>query len=161
VNEFFARIFRHAWTRHLVGAMISLLIVAPLLWMALDREPTFTLLEGSIIPNPIRRGETATIVWRVKYSGSVCEGKMQREIIDARRQLWPYVIRERGAKYHPDPDYPGYGWIETVPLTLPDGIAPGPASYRATVFWYCNWLQRQLEWPIVVDRPVITFEVKE
>lgn len=161
VNGYFTIFLKSAWGRHIVGAAIALLIVAPLLYMALEREPTFTLLDGALIPSPIKRGEKAQVIWHVKFSGSFCEGKMQREIIDSRRQLWPYVIRDRSARFVADPTNPGYGWIETAPLQLPDGIATGPATYRVTVFWYCNWLQRKLEWPIVVDRPVINFEVLE
>jgi len=147
--------------RHVVGAALALLIFAPVLFMLLDREPTYTLISGNIIPSTVHRGDPASVIWYVKTTNRSCPGKMQRDIVDSRRQLWPYVIRERAARFVPDPENPGYGWIETPTLLMPEGIATGPATYHVTVFWYCNWLQEKLEWPVVVDRPAIRFEVAE
>jgi hypothetical protein len=37
----------------------------------------------------------------------------------------------------------------------------GPATYTVTNFFYCNWVQELLDWPITVHQPAIEFTIHE
>jgi hypothetical protein len=44
-----------------------------------------------------------------------------------------------------------------IKITVPKGFAPGQARYRAIRLYYCNPVQRLLNWPIVLNVPDVEF----
>jgi len=132
-----------------------------MVWVALDRTPPLVLFDGKITPGIVNPGEhDVKVLWRARYSGRDCPGLTQRELIDSGRHLWPELKRVRGGIFEPDADNPLLGTVSTPPLYIPN-MLPGKAEYRVTQFYYCNWLQRLLNWPIVEVSPFITFEVSK
>lgn len=142
-----------------VPQILALVVVGPLAWMAFDRAPPLDLYDGIIDPNDLPKGGTASVTWRATFSGRDCPGATQRELVDSRRGLWPQLTRERKGVFKPDEDNSRQGTVTTPPLELPEGMSSGPATYRVTNFYYCNWLQHALHWPIVRVSPPIHFEV--
>lgn len=152
--------FRPAKSFYFIPQIIALLVAGPILWAAFDRTPPLRLHHGAIEPPTVPRGGTVSVVWLANYSGRDCPGYSQREIIDSESDLWPKLTRERRGVYRPSADNPRVGVVTTPPLTIPSQISAGEAQYRVTQFYYCNWLQKLLAWPIVEKSPPIYFEVK-
>jgi hypothetical protein len=129
--------------------------------MALDRTPPLDLYAGAITPAVVSRGqEGVEIIWRARYAGRDCPGYTQREIVDKNRNIWPFLVRSRRGIFKPDKDDPLNGTVETPPLSIPEAMSAGPASYKVTQFYFCNPLQWWLNWPIIKSSPYINFEVR-
>ena len=144
-------LFRHSWVQHLTGAFIALFIVGPILYLALDREPPWVRLRGEVIEE-VHAGGTLQIKWYTTPLQRVCPGTLQVEIISG-RLIWPVLQRPVGANK--------LGTTEYTPAPWPvfSDIPPGPAIYRVSSFWYCNWLQELTGWSIVQVGPEIPFIV--
>lgn len=139
--------------------IVALFILGPLAWLAFDRTPPLLLYDGAIEPNIVHRGqEGITVTWRATFSGRDCPGQSQRELVDSHRSIWPQLARARKGIFKPDAPDSMIGTVVTPPLSIPE-MVPGPATYKVTQFYYCNWLQRILHWPIVQSSPYIRFEV--
>ena len=141
-------------------ALFALLIVAPFTWWILDRVPVYKLGPGIVEPSAAKPGEEVTITWHAEFSGRECPGKSQREAISlVDHQLYLVEPRERRGEYHPSKEDPLKGSVTTPPFVIPYGMASGPAVYKVYNFFYCNWLQKVLNWPIVYESPTIPFTV--
>jgi hypothetical protein len=139
---------------------IAICLVGPLAWMAFDRRPPLLLYDGQIVPSKVQPGQTdVTVTWRAKYAGRDCGGLTQRELIDSKRYLWPALARSRAGIFQADPNNKGEGKVVTPPLAIPDQMSLGRATYRVSQFYYCNPLQRVMQWPIIAVSPPIEFEV--
>ena len=88
-----------------------------------------------------------------------CPGRVQREIIDSAKHLWPRLSGETIAVWRAIPNGQGRGAFVTPSVHVPGEAEPGPAIYRVTTFFTCNWLQRVLHWPIVQQGPDIPFTI--
>ena len=144
---------------YFIPQIVAVLVVGPLAWMAADRTPPLALYDGVITPNIVRPGQSGVILtWRARFSGRDCPGLSQREYVDSNRSLWPQLAHARAGIFVPSPGTPLDGTVTVPPLMIPD-MARGPATYQVTQFYYCNWLQRVLHWPIVQPSPRVRFEV--
>lgn len=149
----------HAWY-YFIPQTVALIIVAPLAWMALERTPPLRLHHGELFPSVVYPGQSdIEVVWQAHFSGRDCPGDTQRELIDSQANLWPKLRRARGGVFHPRQGTPREGTVTTPPLDIPSQMEPGPAEYRVTQFYYCNWLQRVLHWPIIETSEAIPFMV--
>lgn len=138
---------------------IVALIIGYFVWLAIDRTPPLILSDGIIAPHEVHRQQTVTVVWHAKFSGQDCPGATQRELIERKsHNIWPKEVRQRKGVFIPDAADPYHGTVVTPPLSIPD-MSPGKACYRVTQFYFCNWLQRVMNWPIVQVSPCIDFEV--
>ncbi|HMF51782.1 MAG TPA: hypothetical protein VK603_24205 [Candidatus Saccharimonadales bacterium] len=143
-----------------IPQIIAICFVGPVAWMALDRRPPLILYDGQLSPSKVQAGQTdVKVVWRAKFAGRDCGGLTQRELIDSKRYLWPALARSRAGIFQPDPNNKNEGTVVTPPLSIPDSMSPGRATYRVSQFYYCNALQRIMQWPIVAVSPPIEFEV--
>ena len=140
--------------------LIAVFIVAPVAFMTLDRTPPLKLHSGRMLPDVVYQGQRGVEVqWRAHYAGRDCPGISQREIIDSKNNLWPKMARSRRGIFKADADNPLEGDVITPQLSIPPQIEPGKAQYRVTQFYFCNALQRWLDWPIIEVSPSINFEV--
>lgn len=145
-----------------IPQIVALCVVAPFVWLAMDRTPPLELYDGRIEPAVVRPGQTdVKVTWRARFSGRDCPGLSQRELVDSQKNLWPKLRRSRSGVFHPNADDPLDGYVTTPPLDIPSQMEPGPAFYRVTQFYYCNDLQRILHWPIVARSVPIAFVVKD
>lgn len=139
---------------------IFALIAVYVVWIALDRTPPLVLIQGSITPFIVHPDEKAvSVTWQAEFSGRDCPGLTQRELIDSGKHIWPELKRARAGVFTPSKTNPKIGTVSTPPLQIPN-MLPGAAEYRVTQFYYCNWLQRALNWPIIQVSPFIPFEVE-
>lgn len=149
----------HGWY-YFIPQLVAIFIVLPIAWMAMDRTPPLRLYDGAIIPSRVKPLEhNITVMWRADFSGRDCGGTTQRELIDSQKNLWPKQARARRGVFIPAYEGALTGTVMTPPLSIPN-MAPGRATYRVTQFYYCNWIQRLFDWPIISESPPIYFEVE-
>lgn len=159
----------HSWREWLYSnyyflpPLIALLVVAPVAWMLfIDRAPPLVLYDGHLVPDKVYPGQVnVQVLWRARFAGRDCGGYSQRELVDAQANLWPKLTQPRAGIFHPSPGNPMDGTVTTPPLEIPPQMTLGPARYRVTQFYYCNWLQRWLDMPIVQTSVAIELEVVE
>ena len=145
--------------RHNVAAaFVSVAIVAPLMWMLLDRDPPYTDHVGTITPADPAPGDWITVDWKLTVH-RVCHGWVQREIVDSQGVICNYdkqpAIR-RDQLSNQQMGSPPDRLNRSFPLC--DRAAPGPARYRALTCYQCNPLQKW--WPICVRTPNIQFTIR-
>jgi hypothetical protein len=143
--------FAWGW-RHLIGALITLLIAAPLAYFAADRTPPWKRLSGEI--EPVHAGDQLTVHWHTTEMVRACPGTVQVEIISG-RLIWPTLAGQVTA----DEKIVGRSDYTPPPWPVDQRVPPGTATYRVTTHWYCNWLQSWLDWPIEQIGPDVPFTV--
>lgn len=146
---------------YFIPQMFALLVVAPMFYMlVLDRTPPLVLYDGRVDPAQVYPGQVGVrVIWRATFSGRDCPGYSQRELVDGQDNIWPKLKRVRGGVFHPSAGNPRDGTVTTPPLDIPSQMEFGRAQYRVTQFYYCNFLQRWLRWPIVQKSIPIRFRV--
>ncbi len=133
-----------------VGCLaLAIMVVIP----ALDRELPFVREGGSIRPPDPLPGQAITVVWRGHRSRE-CPGTVRRWIVDSQGTMWRFA--DAAADYRKSAQRDG---ILPRTFTLPDAIAPGPATYHSVASFTCNWTQAW--WPIVGEAPPLLFAVGE
>lgn len=142
----------------IVIAMFAMFVIGPIAWMAFDRNPPWWRLHGTVEPYRVHRGERITATYTASPLTRYCPGKVQREVIDVQRNLWPKLSASTVASWEQDHDAVT-GTVITPGVIIPPSAAYGSAVYRVTTFWYCNPLQRWLDWPIVQVGPDLPFEI--
>tara|TARA_R110000868_G_scaffold51977_2_gene164562 strand:- start:730 stop:1203 length:474 start_codon:yes stop_codon:yes gene_type:complete len=150
MKEVFLGVSRRLWC-HISAIIFGFIVVTPITFMALDRGDPVQILSTNVTGNAVPGG-TISITWEA-IASRPCEGETRAWIVGSNRVIHEYaprptVIRsnkwERG-KY-------------SVEVTLPINIPPGPAIRTAAVKYFCNPLQRLLDWPITATRNVY-FEI--
>ena len=146
---------------HVLPAIIAIMIVGPLAWMATDRTPPQVRRYGELIPNIVERGGYVHVkFWTTKRARPDCPGTVQQEIVDSQNTIFSKLARAVGpVRWEPDPENPNQDIFYGHPVSIPDQAAPGPAMFRTVTFRYCNWLQQTLHWPIVQIGPDLPFRI--
>lgn len=138
------------------AAFISIGVVAPVLWMALDRTIPYEITNGWIDPPTPHRGEDIVVSWDIRpvracrpYSGRVTQ----------------VIIDSRGFRHVATPDTASYGTPQQYgpnklrrTVMLPPHIS-GPTKYYAEDCYSCNPLQTI--WPVCWPTPVLDFIIKD
>jgi hypothetical protein len=141
------------WWCHFSAASVAAFIIAPLTFMALDREEPVVItgqrLEGDMVP-----GGKLLLVWEAQ-SKRQCEGTVRPRIISSTDIVYDYDERPTVIR-GPRPEAGRYA----LEFELPNSISPGPARREVTVSYTCNVLQRALNWPIRANREPIHFVVR-
>lgn len=152
----------------LVAAFVSVALVGPVTWMALDREQPFSRT-GQIIPvDPKNCGLTKGSGDAILPGGCVridlhienlrscrrtATDNVRRTLVDALGVTRPIGVISSAYRGEGDTNVTHYF---ILPAPMPKGIA----SYTASACFACNPLQYILNWPVCVDKPDIYFEVK-
>ena len=131
---------------------VILAVMFPLAWQVSDRQPPWVRLSGMI--EDTRAGEPFVVKWLNTPNLRYCPGVVQVEIISG-PLIWPVMRRAVGTADLPA----GETEYNTPPWPLPSEVPPGNAIYRVTTFWYCNWVQKHLDWPVKQVGPDIQFKV--
>lgn len=122
---------------HIYAAGFSLLVIAPLMLMALDRSPVLQFFDqGVITPNPAPSGSEVRIAWEAAQLRR-CDGRVNRQVVNLDTGIitdyeWQDVVF-RG-------DSLGERRRYSRAFVVPD--APGRYQHRAHVERWCNWLQK-------------------
>lgn len=134
---------------------VSILIVAPLIWMTVNRNPPWEFSEVTISPTKVVQGGEIEITFTTKQLRGTCgPGVVYREFRDSLGRLIVYdpVLRSEA------PTLDSRGQF-TRSAKIPLSMDPGPAIYRGTSCYTCNPLQSWLRWPICVSTPEVPFTV--
>lgn len=139
------------------AAFIAIAIVAPILWMLLDREPPFIVTDGRVIPpNPTSNG-LIEVVWDitpVRSCQPYSSATVTRTITDSKGVQHTYAPVHA---IYGTPDQHEAGLIDrTIPL--PENIT-GSAQYSSVACYPCNPLQYLLGLPICIRMPAVPFEI--
>jgi hypothetical protein len=121
-------------------------------WTA-DRTPPVVRIDGGILPSAVKPGDVALVKFTLKQKSSRdCPAVITREITDSHNLV--YRLAEIPATYSaPNGDRENF----TREVTIPRGIAFGPAKYNSCMIAICNPLQRFLDWPVHTCGPVLDF----
>lgn len=150
------------WVIHITGALLAAAF-APLIFMSLDREPPFTRIHGSLIPDQVEPGGFVAVRFiTTKRSRDNCPGTVQQEIVDSQNTIYSKLVREAGpAKWEQDPGDIHQEIFYGYPVAVPVQAAPGKALFRTVTFRYCNSLQRWMHWPIIQIGPDLWFTITD
>ena len=149
----------------IIGAAVSLFVVAPLAWMALDDDPAIRVVNYKVLANPVPRGGSLLVQYRAAFLRR-CSGKGQRVFVDITNHVMsidPFEFRD-GIGSDGRPVRLGIEQEMTVSRSaVPYAAAPGPAHYQNITEFYCNPLQKALRgrWGMSVPfkYPVVSFEI--
>jgi hypothetical protein len=134
-----------------VAALTAAILLFPL-WMLLDREPPFEVVDGKIEPENPKPGSLISITWDVKP---------QRACPLSDRQVVRRTIIDKDGGHHDYEPVPAHhqGHQEDIVrhFRLLSSLPPGAAKYRAVACYACNPLQQF--WPVCINFPDIPFEV--
>lgn len=144
---------RRPWC-HILGAAIGALAVAPIMIMLFDRREPLELIDGYITPFNVRGGQEVRITW-VARELRACGGELHKLFIDSAKVAHP-TVREPTVYHQTFADERTFQKL----MTIPRGMAPGPAIYTTKIERWCNPLQKYL-WPIKSDGIEIRFNVVE
>lgn len=138
---------------HMTAATIAVLAVFPLTLMALDRNDPVTIIRQSL-SGDLRPLGHVRLEWEA-LATRYCDGDVRSRIIGSDGVVHyyatrPTVIRPRSGEHR----------VYSLEFTLPGSLSPGPARREAVVYYWCNPLQRILNWPITVNRETIHFVVE-
>lgn len=149
------------------GLAVALVIFAPLMWMAADREPPIIIRGHQGPAQPVDHGASL----KPSYDGEWlrrCSGSSQRVFVDAAHVIYrvdPYEFRDGiGADGRPI-TLRRRALLPPVRAPVPTGAATGPATYQAITNFYCNPLQKMFgkRWPdlfsITFRYPVVDFTI--
>ena len=136
--------------QEIISAVVTVGIMAPILWMAMDRSPPFEIVTGHIEPMDVPLGGSLDIVWHVRPLRlcSLHRATVTRSVIDS------IGIAHRYAPVNAQ--FSGETKLERS-ITLPPTMAEGPARYSSLACYPCNPLQEL--WPVCVQTPELKFNV--
>ena len=140
---------------HLLAASFGALVFY-LAFLAFNRSDPVHIIDQSITGvrgDPIRPGSTVAIRWVAEGVRPQCSGYIRRRMVSATQVVYEFENVTSVLQYSNSKAF------ERV-LTLPISFAPGKATYEARGHYYCNWVQRVLDWPVVISRTPITFMVE-
>lgn len=145
----------HYWViPHIVGAIVSVGICVPIIWMFYDREPPYIMTGGTISPANPAPGDPITVQWDIetrKACPSSPNATVSREIVDSKG------VKHLYATVHAIFDSKETETEIVRHLHLPVSIAPGRAYYSSVTCYSCNPVQEF--WPICMKTPEIYFNV--
>jgi hypothetical protein len=139
-----------------LGTIIGGLVVAPLTFWIVDREPPIYRYDGKMTPNLVQGGDWVTIEWNIRAVRNCEEWPPNRGVTRV-------IIDSTGKLHDMEPTTAIAGKAESSKeeikrrVRLPMGMTDGPARYRSVACFKCNWTQRWL--PVCVSSPEIPFTV--
>lgn len=145
----------HIPRQAVIATFVAVMVLAPILWMVLDRTPPYTYTKVEVSPQTVQQGGEIYITFTTKVNRSTCgAGLVYREfkeeesgklhVIDPVMRAAPPVV---------------VGDTFTRTARLPGNLDPGPVTYRGTACYQCNPLHSWLRWPVCSPTPSVTFNV--
>lgn len=145
--------------KNIAAAFISIGIVAPLLWMAMDREVPYVRTNGQIVPNNPKQGDAVEVVWRVTPK-KTCP-------VASRESVKRWIVNDRTGRVVSFEDFAGHIGSDKSELNrteirrnfvIPEGIDIGPSTYHSEACFACNPTHKIK--PVCVTTPDIQFEIR-
>lgn len=154
----------------ITAVFFSVAVFAPVLWMAMDREPPFVRASGEITaeepskcglssdaPRTLSPGGCAQVSWKIlplKNCSPVSEFNVTRTLVDSRgdRHSLPST-RSHYKEASPRGETSELTRYFVIPLNMP----VGRTTYDSDACFACNPVQKLL--PVCVTRPDIQFDI--
>lgn len=147
----------------IAAAFFAIGVFAPLVWMAMDRDPPYVRESGTVDPvnesgerilgGNIVQGGDIIVDWKIRVR-KACPPSTKYNV-------FRMIVDAKGKQHRYDPISSLYG--QHTPseikrsLPLPDEIAVGPAQYRVSACFACNPTHYLA--PVCVDEPRLEFKV--
>lgn len=149
---------------HGLAAMFSAVVIAPLVFSALDRDPPFRLLSGETIPQAIERGSEYRIKWIKLDLPKICPGTVYRVIYDGDGVVW--TMAPVPSVFSQVRDSVFVSSAIGYPNVMPSGAGlSGPGKTQAKIstwtIFECNWFQHPWLFPLRFDWPDIQITILE
>lgn len=128
----FSLIPRTPWER--ISALLTVTVAVVFsYWAIIDRNPS-NGGRGEVLTHEVYPGGEFSIRYNVQWN-STCRITGYRFIIDSAGQQYTVAPDTRFISPSDAPEF-------TISIPIPSSAQPGRASYRATLFYECNPLQR-------------------
>jgi hypothetical protein len=127
---------KHLTFPNIVAGFVCLLSLPILYWAIIDRRPVAASV-SEVISREVMQGDFLQIDYKVTWT-SECEVVAFRYIIDEMQVEWPISAQQRVVS--PEPD--GQPSEFTIRIPVPMAASPGNATYRGTLRYICNPVQR-------------------
>jgi hypothetical protein len=130
------------WANLIAGA-ISLFVVAPITWLALDREPAYVVNSLKVLPPTLPGGREAKLEWNFTVKRSGCDGSFYRVISDSVGVLRIYDRFDDTFTHLPIGSHQS---LNTHTFFLPADMAPGLGKLTVYISSECTIFQHL--WPV-------------
>lgn len=141
---------------HVAGVVAGLCIVLPFMIMLTDRRPVLVYENPRVVPDPVVRGEKASLAFDVIEYRS-CDGTFQRFIVDAAGHVFSFDKEATSLRAVSSPPSPRTIHRE---FSVPRGAAIGPAVYRVHLTRWCNIVQKYI-WPMRESASEVHFTITD
>lgn len=116
-----------------IGFVIaSMITYAVYLWR---ESPGIEFIQRTVSTSVVHSGDLAMVTWREERDHA-CQGTVHRRLIAADNSIIDFEPVEKPAR---PADIP---FTDSFSFKVPVGLKNGPLTYRATVEFHCNWVQR-------------------
>lgn len=130
------------------AAIFAIFVVAPIVWLVMDREPPFKLAYGVTVPKEIKRGEIYQLQWVYYSLPRRCPGTVYYYLIDSQKHIWVSEPRPASFGLVDEIDLRGISGIRISghKRLMPSDASLGKAQIYITVDFACNITQ--YVWPL-------------
>ena len=116
-----------------------------------DRQPPIVLSEGKVSPQKVAPGELITTTWQVTVNRSnACQSIAYRDIVDGQHVAWTVALHPR---------MPNQIGTYSRHIAIPNGAAPGKATYRLRACYSCTGISLTRIFPVCTQWPDLPFEI--
>ena len=133
------------------GVFLTLITVFTIL--LLDRRPVVMAISVNFPDAKVQVGGIARVVWVVEERRHGCAGRIYPLWVDAEGTVFDEPPDTVPARYDPVHRMTFSRWRK-----VPDGMAPGMATFSPKAVRWCNFIQEYI-WPIEDDLPKARVEV--
>lgn len=145
--------WRRARYCNVIGTVLGVLLVMPFFVLLLDRRQPIELIEGKMIPDVVRPGQTVAFVWRARELAA-SEGEFTRRFVDGCGTLHTQPPEPTVYRVHAREGIQQF----SREFKLPEGLCEGWGTYSTTGYRWRNFLQK-LIWKIPFESPVAKYYV--
>lgn len=116
-----------------------------------DRSEPIAFEDARALESSVPQGGTLWIEFDV-YRTRICTAISRRFLVDSQGQMHNVAVYTIGQARKLGSD------TYKRSIDIPQSAALGPATYRITIDFYCNLIQR-FGWPVTMESPPIKFEI--
>ena len=148
---------------NVLAAFLAAIVSWAIYDVLLDNYAPMTVTASEVAnAGPVPRNGSLDLRYTITVD-RVCYGEGQRFFVDASHTLYPaYVFTENTDRTSDDKRVQiGDSVTRNVSVPVPNGMAPGPATYQNRAYFYCNFWQRVTHRGISFDYPEMAFTVSD
>jgi len=121
-----------------------------------DRDPPAKLVSARVLTPVIHEGGVVKVIY-VLDRNRYCRVRVEQVLYDSENIRHPALDLD----FAIDPGRQKMGTDSIgMAVKIPEWFAKGPAIHRAVRAYYCNPLQKFLDWPVILAGPDMEFSVE-